>query len=208
MVKKSIWISALLALFFLAVMTLVLTDALAGFESWVYQLLQQTVSPPMTAVMKIASWLGNPSILALISLALLLLPATRVQYATRLVPSVAVAGLFNQILKRVFQRQRPGVIAMIHESGFSFPSGHSMGSAAIGAALVIAACRIQQRWPRRILCGLGVLFPLFVGISRIYVGVHYAGDVLGGWSLGVLTAILICALRDQIAKAERLMDSK
>jgi undecaprenyl-diphosphatase len=71
---------------------------------------------------------------------------------------------------------------MLPESTFSFPSGHAMQSMAVGAALVILLW--ETRW-RYVALLLSASFVLAVGLSRIYLGVHYPSDILAGWAASV-----------------------
>ena len=93
--------------------------------------------------------------------------------------SVLGATLLNQAAKLLFARERPALWpSLVNESSFSFPSGHAMGSMALAAALVVLLWPTRWRYPA--LVG-GGLFTLLVGVSRVYLGVHYPSDVLAGW---------------------------
>ena len=100
--------------------------------------------------------------------------------------ALAVGGAMtlNILAKVIFGRPRPALWPSIAPAKFySFPSGHAMGSAAVAAALTFLLWRTRWRWP--VAVG-GGLFALGVGLSRVYLGVHYPSDVLAGWvgSLG------------------------
>ncbi len=99
--------------------------------------------------------------------------------------AVACGGsaLLNMAAKHTFQRPRPALWeSLAPESTFSFPSGHAMGSMTLAAVLVLLAWRTRWRWP--VLAG-AVAFVGLVGISRLYLGVHYPSDVLAGWAAGL-----------------------
>ncbi|WP_303310637.1 phosphatase PAP2 family protein [Hymenobacter sp. BT730] len=98
--------------------------------------------------------------------------------------SVGGAIMLNLLVKAAFGRPRPALWNSVAPGiYYSFPSGHAMGSMALAAAIGFLVWRSSWRWPIWI---LGGLFALGVGLSRMYLGVHYPSDVLAGWvgSLG------------------------
>lgn len=100
------------------------------------------------------------------------------------VVSVGGAGLINLALKLAFQRDRPSVAeALVVEHGFSFPSGHAMGAAALGMLLVALTWRSRHRWLVRLAAGLYISL---IGVSRVYLGVHYPSDVVAGAAVSTI----------------------
>ncbi|RIW35145.1 PAP2 family protein [Bacillus salacetis] len=99
--------------------------------------------------------------------------------------TVALGGGFNWLLKEYFKRQRPDIEALVEQGGYSFPSGHSMGSFILYGALAFAVFRLyDHRWSKFIGAAALLLLVLLIGLSRIYLGVHYPSDILGGFSAG------------------------
>lgn len=89
------------------------------------------------------------------------------------------AGLLNLIAKPYFSRIRPELwLSLAPETNFSFPSGHAMGSMALAAVFFVLAWPTAWRW---FAITFGSLFVLLVGLSRLYLGVHYPSDILAGW---------------------------
>ncbi|MDH5821615.1 phosphatase PAP2 family protein [Luteimonas sp. RD2P54] len=90
------------------------------------------------------------------------------------------AGLLNLAAKQAFARERPTLWESIApEQTYSFPSGHAMGSAALALTLVLLAWPTRWRWP--VFAAMAVFVPM-VGLSRIYLGVHYPSDIVAGWA--------------------------
>ncbi|WFC43879.1 phosphatase PAP2 family protein [Pseudoxanthomonas sp. SE1] len=118
-----------------------------------------------------------------IALTLGLLVARRWREATFAGVSLGGSALLNMATKQFFQRDRPALWESIApEHTFSFPSGHAMGSATLAMVVLLLCWHTRFRWPVVV---LAALFALAVGASRIYLGVHYPSDILGGWAAGV-----------------------
>ena len=118
-----------------------------------------------------------------IALTLGLLVARRWREATFAGVSLGGSALLNMATKQFFQRDRPALWESIApEHTFSFPSGHAMGSATLAMVVVLLCWHTRFRWPTGV---LAALFALTVGASRIYLGVHYPSDILGGWAAGI-----------------------
>ena len=122
------------------------------------------------------------------------------------------SALLNMAVKHGFARERPSLWESIApETTFSFPSGHAMGSATLACVLILLAWRTRGRWP---VLAVALAFTITVGLSRIYLGVHYPSDILAGWAAATawvvamyqLTAIappppaVIAPRQDTIAK--------
>lgn len=118
-----------------------------------------------------------------IVLTLGLLVARRWREATFAGVSLGGSALLNMATKQFFQRDRPALWeSIVPEHTFSFPSGHAMGSATLAMVVVLLCWHTRFRSP---VVAFAVLFALTVGVSRIYLGVHYPSDILGGWAAGI-----------------------
>ena len=105
---------------------------------------------------------------------------------------VGGSALLNVLGKIVFRRERPDLwVSLAPEGDYSFPSGHAMGSTALVAALVCLTWGMRGRW---LVLVVGTLFVLGVGLSRLYLGVHYLSDILAGWSVALAWAFGVNAL--------------
>ncbi len=101
--------------------------------------------------------------------------------------AVGGASLLNAAAKHTFQRVRPDLWPSIApETTYSFPSAHAMQTMALVAALLVLLWPTRWRWPTLI---AGAAFVVLVGLSRVYLGVHYPTDVLGGWAASLAWVI-------------------
>ncbi len=102
----------------------------------------------------------------------------------------------NKFVKEIYQRVRPDQIEhLIEQGGYAFPSGHSMGSMIVfGGIIFILTRKIKTNWQQWLIGILFGLLILLIGVSRIYLGVHYPSDVIGGFSLGFTWITLSIAL--------------
>lgn len=142
----------------------------------------------LTIIMKSITWFANPLTIIAITIIVMVIMKEKKQNIRLLFNLGFITGL-NQILKAVIRRDRPIGYRLIEESGYSFPSGHSMASLAFYGYFIYLIWKSQkskrEKWTYTIL--LSVLI-FVIGISRIYLGVHYASDVFAGicLSLGYL----------------------
>ncbi|OTN75126.1 hypothetical protein A5886_000196 [Enterococcus sp. 8G7_MSG3316] len=150
--------------------------------------------PMMTPFFLWVTKFANPITIILLFLVVLAVFLINKYYAEALwlgLGTIGIAGLFNPLIKLVFLRERPTLEHLVVETSSSFPSGHSTGSMVFyGSLLLLIPILFKQsfwQWTLRIL--LGVLIAL-IGISRIYVGVHFPSDVLGGFCVGLSWLLL------------------
>lgn len=174
---------------------LVSTGTFLPAEQAVYSVMAGTISPGMTVAMRVITELGSTLPVVLICLALLLVPSIRWKAGIPAVAGICVSVICNQVLKYLFHRPRPTVLRLAPADGYSFPSGHSMNNAALYIILALLLVPLLGKlWQRIAAFSAFLLPPFLVGVSRIYLGVHFFGDVLCGWLLGVWFALLACAL--------------
>lgn len=189
MKKKYILISILLIVFLLLTI-LVLTGSIKLFDSSIYNFLINLRSKPMDTFMKTITKFGN-TMSVIIILAILVFILKKDDGYLLVINTVCVVSA-NQILKHIIRRPRPDHLRLVKEKGFSFPSGHSMVSIALyGILIYIVNKNIKNKTLKIILISLLSLLILFIGLSRIYVGVHYPSDVLSGYILATVITILV-----------------
>ena len=157
-----------------------------GWDVPILTRLHAASAPLWDSLMLSLTHLGGAPVMAILAGLVLawLLYRRRNTQAAFLALAVGGAALLNLALKQLFHRARPDLWpSLTPEHDYSFPSGHAMGSLAVVAALVVLAWPTRWRWPVLI---LGGLFVLGVGLSRLYLGVHFPSDVLAGWAASLL----------------------
>jgi undecaprenyl-diphosphatase len=178
-------LSLLLAVGFVAVVMLVGNKRIAKFDERIISAVQGMESPGWTFIMKFFTTIGSGFVVALLTLLLCIFLYAVLKHRQELIFLVAVVGgtgILNLMLKLLFQRDRPTLHRLIEITGYSFPSGHSMAAFALYGALTYLLWRhIPSTWGRSLQVSLSSVFILAIGVSRIYLGVHYPSDVVGGY---------------------------
>lgn len=119
--------------------------------------------------------------------------------ALLIIGSLVLLGGASTALKLLYQRPRPTIEWLVHTTGFSFPSWHTASTMLLAGVLAIVVYqRIATPTLRYILQGGLILLAVLVAISRIYVGVHYPTDIIGGWLLALFILELCYPLYDRI----------
>ena len=113
--------------------------------------------------------------------------------------------LINQLLKHIIRRPRPNILRLVEESGYSFPSGHSMVSMTFyGIIIYLVYKNVNDKYLKWLLITLLSLLILAIGFSRIYVGVHYFTDVVGGFLLGLAYLVIYVNIyNNRVGKNEK-----
>lgn len=191
---------------FLALAALTQTELLRSRDLAVTKAVQSRRTPALDVAATGVTMLGSWPALAT---AVLIGAGLCVAAGKPLAASLAVATLsaypLNHLLKTLVGRPRPGegVEVLQKVSGLSFPSGHSMTSAAVlGFLAFLSWTYIPHPRLRRCLTFLLALSGLLIGVSRIYLGAHWLSDVVAGWTVGLCLALLFAELYKSRAGAE------
>lgn len=163
-----------------------------NFETWVYNESVEHMSPILNTIIKSITHIGDGITVMIFCSILLLYKKSREKVGIPVSIAVITSEIINLVLKQIFARQRPDILQLVNETSYSFPSGHSMINATICTMLGILAIKYIYDKKKKILClVICILLPIVIGFTRIYLGVHFFGDVLGGILLGFTVSVIV-----------------
>ncbi|WP_286155006.1 phosphatase PAP2 family protein [Bacillus sp. FJAT-27264] len=158
----------------------------SSFDNPIIHTVQSMESPTLTALAKMLSLVGSSRLAIGISVLTIILLYFLLKHRMELLLFIWVglgSQLLNSLMKQWFHRERPNIHRIIQEVGYSFPSGHSMAAFSLYGVIAYLLWRhLNRRRERAILVILAVLMTGGIGWSRIYLGVHYPSDVIGGYA--------------------------
>ena len=148
------------------------------------------ITDTLTPIAKIITFFGSAYWLIGLSIFLLLIIKNK-KIGISISINLGLAALTNFLLKQILQRPRPIGHRIIDESGYSLPSGHSMVSMAFyGFLIYLVYKRIENKHLKSFLIALLLVLIINIGISRIYLGVHYTSDVIAGFLVAISYLII------------------
>lgn len=189
--------AAILMIFFILITALVVTNNIAWFDDAIYNFIISFRSEPLDFVLKTITKLGNTLTIMFIVIIMLIIlnKRDRVILGSN---TIITVGL-NQAIKHILRRPRPDHLRLIKQGGFSYPSGHSMIAVCVyGIMIYLINKKVQNKKLRITLSILLTILILLIGISRIYVGVHYPSDVLAGFILSTVILLLNITFTDKL----------
>lgn len=185
--KNLKWIIVFFCLLaFLAIAEDVFNQDIMKCDTFAYNIIvKQMRFDFLTVIMKVITNFGSAISIIIISLLSVIFIKDK-KVSASVIINIILVTILNQVLKNILQRPRPDGFRLINESGYSFPSGHSMVSMAFyGLFIYLAYTKIENKNLRSIVCILLSILVVLIGFSRIYLGVHYASDVLGGFLISM-----------------------
>lgn len=207
--KNLKWIICLITLIlFIAIIRSVYKESIMNFDNFYYEHISKLISEQMTFFVKMITNLG--SAFSLVSLTILILLISKEKkYGILVGINLITIFVINTILKFIFARPRPLDINLIEELGYSFPSAHAMISTAFYGFIIylIWQTKISKRrkWISSIV--LSILIVL-IGITRIYLGVHYASDVFAGMLISISYLVLFTSIASKYLYKNNKKSSK
>ncbi len=199
---------AILSMMFVKLASEVRENDTSQFDDAVLRSIHSVSSPLLDRFIPVLTDFGGFIGITAATMVLLGLFVYKKEYYRGLHIALCMVGALalNLILKSVFERARPDLWdKLVHESSYSFPSGHAMMSAALGFALIIALWDSRWRWWA---VWFAAIFIPLIGFTRLYLGVHYPTDILAGWLVSgawvmTVTLLLRSKLGHQVLKKLR-----
>ncbi|ULT59653.1 phosphatase PAP2 family protein [Neobacillus drentensis] len=187
--KKQLFIAFLISfvsLFGFGIMALLVSKhAILTFDGRIISFIQGFEAPMQTTIMRIFSFIGGTIPVIVISLFAIIFLYKVLKHRSELVLFIAVilgANILFATLKQLFHRARPDLHRLAEVSNYSFPSGHATMAFALYGVLTFLLWRhISSRLGRTLLIILSGFMIVTIGISRIYLGVHYPSDIIAGY---------------------------
>ena len=195
---KWILFSILLCIFLILSM-LVLTNKDIYLDVVIYDFISKYINISITPYFILITHLASAIIVILLSILSFIILKNK-KYGIYISLNLILITVFQLILKNLYSRNRPVSINLIDESGYSFPSGHSLTSMAFYGFIIylIYISKLKKKYKITLIILLCFLI-LLIGISRIYLGVNYATDVLGGYTFSlVYLMIYVLIIKNKI----------
>lgn len=189
--KYGKWFLVAILLFtFVLITQKLLKDTLKDFDTAIYNFIISIKSPFFTEIFKSITFFASPIFLLILSPILFFIFKNK-KYGLLSLVNLIVVVIVNQTLKLIFTRPRPFQWMLIEESGYSFPSGHAMVSMGFYGMLIFLIWQTNiSKTKKKIWTVIFSLLILLIGISRIYLGVHYGSDIIGGFVLSLSYLII------------------
>lgn len=194
MKKGKIIAIVILAVIFVTVMALALTGTFESFEPKLHTFLNPERLGVDSKFMHSFTTLGGTIIDVFMIAVLVFLPMTTKQVGIPVAATAIVSTVLNKVIKAIVARPRPLDMLLVEKS-YSFPSGHAMNNAAIYIAIMMCLLPLcKNKTQKGIVITIFTITPLIIGVSRVYFNVHFASDVVCGWCLGAIVALVMTEL--------------
>lgn len=185
------WIILCLCIFIFAIFTYKIVTDKVIYVDYLYDFISDNIiNDKLTSIIKVITNLSSVIfIIVIATIAIIFIRNKRIKLL--LASNLIGITIINNLLKVIVARDRPNINRLVNENGYSFPSGHSITSMVFYGYLIYLIYRYVDN--KNIKVSLIIflsLLILMIGFSRIYLGVHYTSDVMGGFLLGVVYLIV------------------
>lgn len=192
--KRWIIISVCMTIFLILAISIIKAESIIIDDIGYNLISKYLISDFMTPIVKIVTQLANPIFLVILTILLMVFIKNN-NIRKYICVNLIVSTILNFGIKNIVRRTRPEGFRIIEESGYSFPSGHSMVSMAFyGLLIYLIYKKVDNKYLKNCLIILLSIIILLIGLSRIYLGVHYTSDVLAGFLLGISYLIVFVSV--------------
>lgn len=193
MKNKNILLISLI-IFFIFITTLVIYNKISFIDSNVYNFLISFKNDSLTNFFRFVTKFSNVAFLVIFVLIVLLI--LRNKDAVFVIFNLIFLRLLNYVIKVIIKRDRPNILRLIKIGEYSFPSGHAMISMGVyGYLIYLIYKKVKNPYIKYLGIIILSLLIILIGISRIYLGVHYFSDVVAGYTLSLIYLIIFIRVR-------------
>lgn len=190
--KRMIIIFVLSILFILLSLSIVF-NLTTSFDTIMYNLITFKMNNLITSIYKVITFFGSTLFIILLCVFFLILfiILKKKNYGLIITSVLVISTIFNNLIKVIICRERPDVLKLVVENTFSYPSGHTMASVSMYGILMYLVLKSNMNKKLKITLSiiLGIL-PIIIGMSRIYLGAHFATDIIGGFVLSIILLLI------------------
>lgn len=195
MKKKSLITLIVLIILLVIDIVLLLTGYMSNIDSLIYEFIFSFNNSILTDIFKLISFIASTKMIVLYNIIIVIVMIIRKSNKLLLVPIASlISAIVNNLIKVIVARERPGINPLVIETTYSFPSGHSMISILFFGTLLYILNRDNYKYKRV----FNIIIPIYilsVGISRIYLGVHYFSDCITGYLIALIILLLLTNIR-------------
>ena len=195
--KRWVIVTICMTIFLILAISIIKTESIAIDEIGYNIISKYLISGFMTPIVKTVTQLASPIFLIVLTILLIVFIKNN-KIRKYICANLIISTILNFGLKNIVRRARPDEFRIIEESGYSFPSGHSMVSMAFyGLLIYLIYKKVNNKYLKNFLIILLSIIIFLIGLSRIYLGVHYTSDVLAGFLLGLSYLIIFVSIINQ-----------
>lgn len=188
--KRKIMMFILLIIFIFNLI-LIRNNLTSEFDTNIALYFANNVNEYLTLFFKFISFICSPKMMIIINILLFIIFIVKKKLANLIIIiSSLVSVIFNNLVKIIVRRPRPNILNLVNEGTYSFPSGHSMISILFFGSIIYLLNKNNNKYRKTLTCII-IIFILLVGLSRLYLGIHFLTDVLSGYILGLLLLFII-----------------
>ncbi len=166
----------------------------SDLDTFIYNIIIKMQSDSVTQIFKAITFLASTKFILCLNIIALIIYIIKKRGYLLLIPVNSIFSVVsNNLIKFLIKRPRPDVLRLVTETNYSYPSGHAMISVLFYGTIITLLNRNNIKY-RKIINIILMLIILLVGVSRIYLGVHYASDIIGGYLIS--TGLLLFTRKD------------